>query len=96
MNALRAAVRAELVGTQRIVERARARAGDAAGELRIEVTISRDGRLEDARIVRSSGAALVDAAALRAARAVRRYPAAPDALPGARFVFQTWLRFDGG
>ncbi|MFO1208452.1 MAG: TonB family protein [Amaricoccus sp.] len=70
----------------------RARASPAAGEravgaARLEVSVARDGRLLQARLLVSSGSPLLDRAALAAARQAE-LPPAPADLPGESFRFE--------
>jgi periplasmic protein TonB len=89
---LAAAVRAAIARAQSYPAQARSRG--IAGTAVIQVTIGRDGGLRQVELVRSSGSGLLDAAAVAAARAVGRYPAAPANLPGASFTFEAGLVFD--
>ncbi|MBK0398242.1 TonB family protein [Limibaculum sp. M0105] len=82
---LGAAVRAAIEREKSYPRRARLRRIE--GMLALRVTISRNGGLIGADIARSSGQALLDEAALDAARTVDRYPSAPVELPGAEFSF---------
>jgi protein TonB len=62
------------------------------GMTRIELTVGRDGRLHQARLLRSSGSAALDRASLDAALAAQ-IPAAPTALGGDSFTFAVDLFF---
>ncbi len=62
------------------------------GSLRLGVRMSRDGRLVEARVARSSGSVVLDRAGLDAARRAR-LPAAPDGLGGSVFDFEVRLSF---
>ena len=64
-----------------------------AGTARLLVTISRDGRLLGARVLDSSGSAVLDQASVRTAKSAGRFPAAPAALKGQRFEFVIGLDF---
>ncbi|HET9068479.1 MAG TPA: TonB family protein, partial [Amaricoccus sp.] len=63
------------------------------GTARVYLVIGRDGSLLEAGLVTTSGSASLDRAALEAARRAR-FPAAPDALPGASFAFMQDLEFE--
>jgi protein TonB len=89
---LATAVRAAIARAQRYPAQARNRG--ITGTSVIRVTIGRDGGLRNVALVRSSGSDLLDAAAVASARAVGRYPAAPDDLPGESFTFEAGLVFD--
>jgi TonB family protein len=91
VRALGARVRAALAAALVYPQAAQARG--TTGTPTLEITLSRAGRLETARIVRPSGSDLLDAAALRTAQRAR-YPAAPDDLPGRSFAFSVPLRFE--
>lgn len=62
------------------------------GEVVLELTLSRDGALQHAAVLRSSGSALLDHAAQETARRGRFGPA-PDGLPGTEFRFRVPLVF---
>jgi periplasmic protein TonB len=62
------------------------------GSLRLRVRVSREGRVLGAGVVRSSGAVVLDRAALEAARRAR-VPAAPAGLEGEVFEFEVRLVF---
>lgn len=89
---LATAVRAAIARAQRYPPQARSRG--ITGTAVIRVTIGRDGGLRGVALVRSSGSEMLDAAAVASARAVGRYPAAPDDLPGESFTFEAGLVFD--
>jgi protein TonB len=89
---LATAVRAAIARAQRYPAQARSRG--ITGTSVIQVTIGRDGGLQRVVLARSSGSELLDAAAVASARAVGRYPAAPEDLPGASFTFEAGLVFD--
>ncbi|VXB94841.1 Energy transducer TonB [Luteimonas sp. 9C] len=88
--------RVERVGNLNYPDEARRRR--LAGELVISVAIRRDGSVERADIIRSSGAPLLDDAALRIARLAEPYPPLPatgdevDVL----HVTRTWNFLPGG
>jgi TonB family protein len=65
------------------------------GESRLLVIVDRNGRLVNARLLRSSGSRTLDEAALTAARNAR-LPAAPAELPGRRFSFEVAIAFTLG
>jgi protein TonB len=67
------------------------------GKARLIVVVGRDGRLVNARLVRSSGFGALDSATLAAARNAR-LPAPPPTLPDPRFSFEMEMVFtlDGG
>src|SRR5690606_14544089 len=67
--------RAERVGNLNYPDEARRR--KLAGQVVISVAIRRNGSVEDARIVESSGIPLLDASALRIARLAEPYPPLP-------------------
>ncbi|MEF3083896.1 energy transducer TonB [Luteimonas sp. SMYT11W] len=88
--------RVERVGNLNYPDEARRR--QLAGELVISVAIRRDGSVERADIIRSSGTAMLDDAALRIARLAEPYPPLPttgdevDVL----HVTRTWNFLPGG
>ncbi|WP_024891334.1 energy transducer TonB [Luteimonas huabeiensis] len=67
--------RVERVGNLNYPDEARRRG--LAGELVISIAIRRDGSVEGARVIRSSGIPLLDEAALRIARLAEPYPPLP-------------------
>ncbi|MCD9032836.1 energy transducer TonB [Luteimonas sp. Y-2-2-4F] len=67
--------RVERVGNLNYPDEARRRG--LAGELVISIAIRRDGSVEGARVIRSSGVPLLDDAALRIARLAEPYPPLP-------------------
>lgn len=87
-----AAVRTALARALRYPERARARG--ITGSATVEITLDRSGRLVGLRLAESSGSAILDEAALHAARSVGRFPAAPPERPGPRLVYTAPMRFD--
>ena len=68
------------------------RARGVVGMTRVELTVGRDGRLLEARLLRSSGSTTIDQASLDAALAAE-LPAAPTALGGDSFTFAVDLFF---
>lgn len=88
--------RVERVGNLNYPDAARRRR--LQGEVVISVAIRRDGSVERADIVRSSGIALLDASALRIARLAEPYaplPTTPDD-PDVLHVTRTWQFLPGG
>lgn len=83
--------RVERVGNLNYPDEARRRR--LAGRVVISVAIRRDGSVERADIVRSSGVPLLDASALRIARLAEPYPPLPktDEDPDILHVTRTWL-----
>jgi len=63
------------------------------GAVVVRLTISRDGQLLNSQVVRSSGVAVFDQAALRAIASARRFPKAPRGLPGTQFPFSLKISF---
>ncbi|HET9067711.1 MAG TPA: TonB family protein [Amaricoccus sp.] len=70
-----------------------ARGRGLMGTARVYLEIGRDGSLIEAGLMTTSGSASLDRAALEAARRAR-FPAAPEALPGASFAFMQDLEFE--
>ena len=66
----------------------------AAGTAVVALTLTPGGQLRGARLVRSSGNATLDQAALQAVRRVGRYPSAPDGLSASAYPFQLPVRFE--
>lgn len=91
MQAFGAQVRSAL--SRALVYPERDRSRGITGVPTLVVVISRDGGLQTARILRSSGSSSLDAAAVGTARSAR-FPAAPAELPGATFAFSVPLRFE--
>lgn len=83
-------IRAELL--RRRFYPAAAQDAGLGGEAVLELTLSRDGALQHAALVRSSGSALLDDAAQETARRGHFGPA-PDDLPGMEFRFRVPLVF---
>lgn len=88
--------RVERVGNLNYPDEARRR--QLAGELVISVAIRRDGSVERADIIRSSGTALLDDAALNIARLAEPYPPLPvtDESVDVLHVTRTWNFLPGG
>lgn len=64
-----------------------------SGATKLAVTIDRSGRLAGARVAGSSGHAVLDGAALEAARRAAPYPRPPEAIGGATVAISVTLRF---
>lgn len=95
-SATRRALEAEWAATitqriQRAQRYPRGRHGE--GQVQVAMVIARTGRLEQVRVVTSSGSAALDAAALDAVRSAAPFPAAPGALDKARYPARQWLAF---
>ncbi len=88
--------RVERVGNLNYPDEARRR--QLAGELVISVAIRRDGSVERADIIRSSGTPLLDDAALNIARLAEPYPPLPvtDESVDVLHVTRTWNFLPGG
>jgi periplasmic protein TonB len=69
------------------------RGATGTGGARIELRLNRAGKLTGLRLLRSSGSALFDKAALRAVQRARRFPAAPKALTRPSYTFTLSLTF---
>lgn len=96
-NYLRAWVdRAERVGNLNYPDQARQQR--LGGQVVITVGVRRDGSLESARVLRSSGTPLLDDAALRIVQLAQPYPPLPDARDGVDIlqVTRTWSFLPGG
>lgn len=80
---------------QRKVHRSMAypRAASGSGTARVTLDVDRSGRLVSLRLVRSSGVAAFDAAALEAVKRARRFAKAPKELSEARYSFTLSLTF---
>ncbi|MEM7614762.1 MAG: TonB family protein, partial [Pseudomonadota bacterium] len=83
---------------QRSIQRAQvypraAKGRRAEGTVTVALTLSPAGVLRAASLVRSSGNAALDQAALQAVQSVRSFPAAPDGLTNASYPFQVPIRF---
>ncbi|MFD0322055.1 energy transducer TonB [Lysobacter gummosus] len=88
--------RVERVGNLNYPDEARRRR--LAGQVVISVAVRRNGSVERADIVRSSGIALLDASALRIARLAEPYPPLPktEEDPDILHVTRTWNFLPGG
>lgn len=88
--------RVERVGNLNYPDEARRRR--LSGQVVISVAIRRNGTVERAEIVQSSGVPLLDASALRIARLAEPYPALPrtDEDPDILHVTRTWLFLPAG
>lgn len=88
--------RVERVGNLNYPDEARRRR--LAGQVVISVAVRRNGSVERADIVRSSGIALLDASALRIARLAEPYPPLPktEENPDILHVTRTWNFLPGG
>ncbi|MGH8033088.1 MAG: TonB family protein, partial [Luteimonas sp.] len=88
--------RVERVGNLNYPDEARRR--NLAGTLVISVAIRRDGSIERADVIQSSGTGLLDAAALRIARLAEPYPPLPktDDNVDVLHVTRTWNFLPGG
>lgn len=70
-----------------------ARKGQQEGSVLVAFSLSRDGSLLQARVARTSGIPLLDAAALRAVRGAGRFPPVPEVLEGSEVTFEVPIRF---
>jgi protein TonB len=88
--------RVERVGNLNYPDEARRRR--LAGQVVISVAIRRNGSVERADIIKSSGIALLDASALRIAKLAEPYPPLPktDENPDILHVTRTWDFLSGG
>lgn len=68
-------------------------AGRAAGTVTVALTVGRTGTLAAASVIRSSGNAALDAAALAAVRGAGRFPAAPPELTKSGYSFSIAIKF---
>ncbi len=96
-NYLRAWVdRAERVGNLNYPDQARQQR--LGGQVVITVGVRRDGSLESARVLRSSGTPLLDDAALRIVQLAQPFPPLPDTDDGVDIlqVTRTWSFLPGG
>lgn len=96
-NYLRAWVdRAERVGNLNYPDEARRRR--LAGQVVISVGVRRDGSVESARVLRSSGIPLLDDTALRVVRLAQPFPPLPRTDDGVDIlqVTRTWVFLPGG
>lgn len=64
-----------------------------SGTALVRLVVARDGRLMSAALRRSSGAQVLDKAALQTVRRVRRYPPAPKGFSGTQGVYDLPLSF---
>lgn len=71
-----------------------ARGEGISGVATIRFTLERSGRIVSASLVRSTGSAVLDQAALVAAKPGSNLPAAPEAVPQQLLTFAVPLRFD--
>ncbi|MFV0514188.1 MAG: TonB family protein [Jhaorihella sp.] len=69
------------------------RGATGGGTARVALSVDRAGRLTALRLVRSSGMAAFDRAALNAVRRAGRFPPAPDSLTRASYTFSLSLAF---
>lgn len=65
----------------------------ATGTAQVRITLGRDGGLHGVAVVRSSGNAALDAAAMQAVRAAGRFPPAPKGLTKPSYSFTLPMRF---
>ncbi|MDQ3618120.1 MAG: energy transducer TonB [Pseudomonadota bacterium] len=88
--------RVERVGNLNYPDEARRRR--LAGQVVISVAIRRNGSVDRAEIIRTSGVALLDASALRIAKLAEPYPPLPktDENPDILHVTRTWNFLPGG
>ncbi|MGO1002300.1 energy transducer TonB [Lysobacter sp. CA196] len=88
--------RVERVGNLNYPDEARRRR--LAGQVVISVAVRRNGNVERADIIRSSGIALLDASALRIAKLAEPYPPLPhtEENPDVLHVTRTWNFLPGG
>lgn len=68
------------------------RGTNSNGDIKIELTVARDGRLLGYRMRNSSGYAELDQAAMDAVARAKRFPKAPKALTGNSFSFSVVIR----
>ncbi|WP_050930329.1 energy transducer TonB [Aestuariivita boseongensis] len=69
------------------------RGASGSGTARVALTVDRNGRLQGLTLIRSSGVAAFDDAALSAVRRAGRFPKAPDGLGEASYRFTMGLNF---
>lgn len=69
------------------------RAARGPGTVLVDLTVARNGQLLNSRIVRSSGNATLDQAALAAVRSAGRFPAAPKKLRLTQMSFTLPIQF---
>ncbi|MRU14969.1 energy transducer TonB [Roseovarius sp. A21] len=65
----------------------------ASGTVTLRIAVSRAGALRGVSIARSSGNSALDKAAMRAVRAARRFPTAPNALTKSSYSFTLAMQF---
>ncbi len=65
-----------------------------AGSLLLRLTVSREGRLIDVVLERSSGLASLDAGVIETLRRASPYPPVPSDIPGDRYTFQLPVNFN--
>lgn len=70
-----------------------AQANGASGKVTLRLTITRDGRLSAVSVAKSSGSAVLDAAAVRAVKATGRFSHAPKGLSEASYSFTLPMSF---
>uniref|UniRef100_UPI001CD22BD3 energy transducer TonB family protein n=1 Tax=Xinfangfangia pollutisoli TaxID=2865960 RepID=UPI001CD22BD3 len=69
-------------------------AGRAEGVVRLELTVAPSGALLAVRVIKSSGAAVLDRAAVKAAQSAGRFPKAPAQLTGPAYKLILQLKYD--
>ncbi len=69
------------------------RGASGSGTVRLRIIVAQSGQLVGVSVVRSSGSAAFDKAALRAVRAAGRFPGAPKGLRKARYTFTLNMQF---
>ncbi|MCJ8333305.1 MAG: TonB C-terminal domain-containing protein, partial [Epibacterium sp.] len=84
-----ARIRNRILRAQRYPRRASGKA-----KVVIEITIAPSGQLLSHRLVRSSGEAVFDDAALRTITSIRRFPKAPRGYTGGQFRFNAPMTFN--
>lgn len=70
------------------------RGARAEGRVRVAMVVMPDGRLDRVSVVQSSGADLLDAAALAAVRSAAPFPPAPEMLTDKWFNVGQWITFE--
>lgn len=66
---------------------------EATGQVTVQITVARDGRLQSVAVTRSSGNPDLDRAAIQVVQRAGRFPRAPSELQGETFRFNVPLRF---